>query len=220
MRRQRVIEVSSLAVVALACLAILLVTWPLPPSVDRRLHQEIATALAAQVRALVGFTGQVTVITRDTDLFPQPALNILLQTFERELRKASIKIGSIQRLQVDPLRPAEVPAGDFFELIRHAPPGSVIVSFLGPPLLADEQWQRLRPIKPKIVAFCSGTVPFTVDLRSLFEAGYLHAAVVSRPEPQNEAPTSVRSGNRFDELYMTVTAADAAGMLPYFKTGS
>lgn len=180
----------------------------LPPRVDRALHRSIGAALAKQTTALLGTGGTIVVITRDTEAFPQPALGILLDSFQKEVRRASAKITSIQRLQVDPLRPAEVPAGDFAELLRRAPDGTVIVSLLGPPLLSEDQWARLRPLKAKIVAFCPGNAADTLDLRSLFESGCLHAAVVGRSFSQAARNAASSPPQTFDELYLTVTASD------------
>ena len=122
-------------------------------------------------------------------------------------------IGPLQLLEVDPLRPVEVPAGDFFELIRKTPQGSVIVSLMGPPLLSESQRRQLQEINPAIVAFCSGSVPEQVDLRSLFEQGLVHAAVVSRRNPTTAPsdPTDLRSW--FDQWFVAVTAADP-GKIP------
>ena len=92
--------------------------------------------------------GQVILITRDTTTFENPATDVQLASFRKTLRKARVTVGLIQSLQVDPLRPMEVPSGDFQELIRKAPKGSVIVSFMGPPpLLSSAQRQHLEETK-------------------------------------------------------------------------
>jgi len=70
------------------------------------------------------------------------------------LAKAGVKIDSIQALEVDPLRPVAVPAGDFFQWIKNSTKGSVIVSLMGPPMLNETQLEQLGEVKPAIVAFC------------------------------------------------------------------
>jgi hypothetical protein len=213
MRKSRIIEGFSGAVILLSLLAMAATKIHLPPPVDRSLHRSIGAALAGQALALAQAGNPIVVITRDTETFRQPALDLSLNSFEKAVRHASGKIATIQRLQADPLRPVEVPAGDFFELIRRAPAGEVIVSLLGPPLLSEEQWRQLRPIKPRIVALCLGSIAENLDLRALFEAGYLHAAVISRPLPPSGGST-VRQRPTFDDLYVRVTAADLSPLLP------
>jgi hypothetical protein len=154
--------------------------------------------------------GQLKVIARDTAAFKQPAADIQLQSFKKEIRRAGVAIAAMQLLQVDPLRPLEVPPGDFFESIRRAPSGSVIVSFMGPPLLSDEQRGELGGAKARIVAFCSGDLADHVDLRALFDQQLLHAAVVSRRSVA-DAPNS-RPAESFDQLYMSVSAADLSAL--------
>src|SRR5207249_10552895 len=137
--------------------------------------------------------------------FKQPAADIQLNSFKKELRRGGGTIAATQLIQVDPLRPLEVPPGDFFEWIRKAPPGSVIVSFMGPPLLTEEQRSQLGVIKPKIVAFCSGNLPDYVDLRALFDRQLLHAAVVSRRNSEPPPSKAKAWTGSFDQLYMTAT---------------
>ena len=210
MRNRRSTEFVAVVIAFAALVATFLTAFEFRPRVNRRLHAAIGEALARETLKLLGQGGQVTVIARDTETFKQPAMDVLLATFTREVRRAGAAMAATQLIQLDPLRPAEVPSGDFFELIRRAPAGQVIVSFLGPPLLAEEQRSRLGQIKPKIVAFCSGNLAEMVDLRQLFEAGLLHAAVVSRRLPSVATDKPRRISQDFDQLYLTMTAADLA----------
>src|SRR5437867_3072757 len=108
--------------------AIFLFSWRFGPAVDRKLHSDIGRVLAKEALSLLRPGGQITVITRDTEAFPQPALDILLKTFQQEIRRAGdIKVGT-QFIQLDPLRPVEVPPGDFYELIRRSTAERIIVS--------------------------------------------------------------------------------------------
>src|SRR5687767_2146921 len=173
------------SVAALAGLAALLVIFlsscRFHPGIDRKLHGAIGTALGREAVKLVGQGGGVIIITRDTAAFPQPAIEVLLDNLKRELRRAGANIRATRLIQADPIRPAEVPPGDFVELIQRASRGDVILSLLGPPILNADQRDRLTQMKPKIVAFCSGSLAENLDLVSLFQADLLHAAVVSRP---------------------------------------
>src|SRR5438552_18676129 len=115
--------------------AIFLFSWRFGPAVERKLHSDIGRVLAKEALSLLRPGGQITVITRDTEAFPQPALDILLKSFEQEVhRERETPVGTLT-LQLDPLRPVEVPPGDFYELIRRSTAERIIVSFFGPPVL-------------------------------------------------------------------------------------
>ncbi len=170
--------------------------------------------MAQQALRLLQPGGQLILIARDTAAFKNPATDVQLASFRKTLRKARVSVGSIQSLQVDPLRPLEVPSGDFQELIRKAPKGSVIVSFMGPPpLLSPVQRQHLGESRPAIVAFCPGSVPERVNLPALFEQGLLQTAVVSRRN-RAAAPATPNGGLQgwFDQEFVGITSGDAAGL--------
>jgi hypothetical protein len=158
--------------------------------------------------------GQVAVITRDTTSFKNPASEILLASFKKTLAKAHIKIETVQALQVDPLRPVQVPTGDLLELLHKLPKGSVVASFLGPPLLDQGPLIQLGEIKAAIVAFCSGSLADTVDLRPLFEQGLVNAAVVSRRNAPaaHSQPRDLQGW--FDQNFLAVDRANAASYSP------
>jgi hypothetical protein len=173
---------------------------------DRKLHSAIGRVLAKEALSALRPGGQITVITRDTEAFPQPALDILLESFQDEVRRAAgISVGT-QTIQLDPLRPVEVPPGDFYELIRRSTAERIIVSFVGPPVLTQEQRVALGRVKPKIIAFCSGNLAETLDLNALFSEGLLHVAVINRPPAPARGGARLNSSSTFDQLYRVVRA--------------
>jgi hypothetical protein len=168
--------------------------------------------MAQEALARLQPSGQITVITRDTSSFKNPATDIQMASFRKALGQGHATIRSVHALQVDPLRPVEVPAGDFYGILKNTPKGNVIVSFMGPPMLTPAQCAQLGENKPAVVAFCTGSLPTLVDLRSLFEQGVLQAAVVDRPA--NRAPGPGRANLRacFDQSYLVITAANLADL--------
>jgi hypothetical protein len=152
----------------------------LGPHVDADPYEVSGALMAQQALALLESGGQIAIIARDTTTFSNPASDIQLASFLKTIEQAHATIGTIRKLQVDPLRPIAVPSSDFCELIRNTDRGSVIVSFMGPPRLTDRERAGLGAIQPAIVAFCSGSLPELVDMRSLFAQGLLEAAVVDK----------------------------------------
>ena len=164
------------------------------PHLDAGPHELSGRLMAQQALALLAPGGQITVITRDTTTFENPASDIQLASFRKTIEQGHASILSLHALQVDPLRPIAVPSSDFCDAIRNTPDGGVIVSFMGPPLLTDAERFRLGEINPPVVAFCSGSLPKSVDLRSLFKDGLLQAAVVDR-----------RGAKEADQPFVTLT---------------
>src|SRR6476469_6709158 len=73
-------------------------------------HASIGHALASETLKLLNGTGKVTILARDTDAFAQPAMDAALKAFQGDLTKAGKGIRSLERIQMDPIRPAEVPS--------------------------------------------------------------------------------------------------------------
>ncbi len=199
------------AVVVLgSILAIWFFTFPGLSNRDARIHTEIGRALAQEAIKLAGPKAKFTLLLRDPEAFPQPATSRALQGFHQELIQAGRGEASLQALQVDPLRPVQVPGGDFQELIRKGAPGDVIVSLMGPPILTEEKRAALGIVKPKIVAFCPGGIAEQVDLRLLHDQGLLHAAIISRLSTGPGALTPSARHDVFDDIYLRASTADLA----------
>jgi hypothetical protein len=187
----------------------------LNPRLDVSAHEESGKLMAQAALALLEPGGQVTIIARDTGAFGNPASDIQLASFCKVLGQAHATIRSVRSLQVDPLRSIVVPSSDFCELIRSTPEGSVIASFMGPPVLTAAERSGLGDVKPAIVAFCSGNLPASADLRTLFDQGLLQAAVVDRRGAEETNPRHADQPS-----FLTVTATNLAALSAFRGTGS
>jgi len=184
----------------------------LGPGADARADEACGKLMAQQTLALLEHGGQITVITRDTSTFKNPATDIQMGGFRKAIGKAHATISSLHELQVDPLRPIAVPSGDVCEAIKNTSKGSVIVSFMGPPLLTQAERARLGEIKPAIVAFCSGGLNQLVDLRTLFEQGLLRVAVVDCRGVERLAAGAVSRRDHPEQSFVTITAANVTDL--------
>jgi hypothetical protein len=194
--------------VALGVIVLATGQWPPPPAAS--LHETAGRLLAEEALSRLAKGAQLTVVTRDTGDFKQPALDLLFASFNQIVRRAGVKVAAVRALEVDPLRLLEVPSGDFMELIGKAPAGSVIVSFLGPPLLTPEQRLQLGAIRPRIVAFCPGNLPAQIDLRQVFAQGVLDAALVTRRRSPEAASAASHAGGR--ENFQTITVTNVGAL--------
>lgn len=185
-----------------------------PPEKPVALPMEIGRMLAAETGKLLKPGGRIVLISRDTETFPQPSFDALTAALQKALKEAGTPPVAVRAIQLDPLRPLQVPPGDFVELLRKAGPADVIVSLLGPPFLSDEQRAALGAVKPRVVAFWPGTLAEYENLRPLFEQHLLSAAILHRPEglgltskgtTTTTTTTSRGRVNRFDDLYQVVS---------------
>ena len=211
MTRARLRLVLSIVVMIASLGAIWRALHDAPPARPAALPAEIGRVLAAEAGKLLKPGGRIVLISRDTESFPQPSFDALTGAVQRALKDAGTPPVTTRAIQLDPLRPLQVPPGDFVELLRKAGPADVLVSLLGPPFLSDEQRTALGPVKPRVVAFWPGTLAEYGNLRSLFEQRLLSAAILHRPEGLGlagkggsaMAPSS--RALRFDDLYQVVS---------------
>lgn len=201
MRNHPAINAVALITTAASAIVTWLITTPRLSQPDARLQTELGRTLAQQAVLLGSASGKIVVVLRDTDAFPNPATDSVLVGFTKELQRAGRPSPVLQRMQNDPLRPLQIPGGDFAELIRKGAPGDVIVSFMGPPNLSPEKRGMLGPVQAKVIAFCPGSIPEQVDLRQLADAGLLHGAILNRPSTGNGAMSSRPRPDSFDDLY-------------------
>lgn len=209
MRNRRSIDAFALAVSVIAPAIAWLSLTDFSPRKDMAIYREVGRTLAVEASKALGNEGKVIVIARDTSTYRQPAMEISVQELEESLEHLGVSV-THRLIQLDPLRPVEVPPGDFYEAIRRGKSNDVIVSFLGPPILEPEQQTKVKGAKPKMVALCTGTMAEQADLADLSARGLLRAAIVNRTsERKMDATLS------FDELYVVVRE----GGFPKLMTG-
>lgn len=147
-------------------------------------------------------------LARDTSVFGNPAADTVLSAFQDTLRSSHQPAATVRLFKVDPLRRVEVPPGDFAEVLRKSAPEDVVVSFMGPPWLDENQRNRLGGKHPTVVAFCPGHGAEIQGLPDLFRAGLVESAIISRATNRRSRSTVTGSTGAFDQAFQVVTAAD------------
>jgi len=197
-------KVAALVITGALLVLYLLVRVP-GPNFEPKPFQAVGQVLAGEAGRLRGADGSITVLTRDTKLFNSPALDAQLKAFTQGLQNAKLPTTRTNLFMLDPLRPALLPPGDLFEILRKLGDTDVVVSFIGPPVLTANQEAKLPANRPKVVAVCTGDTPLHVDLRGLFERNLLHAAILSIPDASSRPPQSNSQQLWFDHYYKLVT---------------
>ena len=186
---------------------------PFVPGINRAPHEALGQIVAEEAGKLLGSGGHLTLFVRDTDTFPNPASDAQLKAFQQSLKKAGHKVTTTHVLKMNPIGLMTVPPGDFFETIKKNTEADVIVSFLGPPALTDEQFAKLGQSRPKIVAVCSGELPARINLKQIFDEKLLHAAVLSRKIPPTAStPAAASPRELFEQWYWLATPANLADL--------
>jgi hypothetical protein len=216
MTKERIKQIAAGSVIAGAALAIYLeLRIPTPPF-QAEPHQALGQVAAEEALKLAPGQGRVVVFARDQKTFKSPAAAAQLAGFADALARAGRKIAATNLLAVDPLRIANVPPGGFLERLQRGAEGDVIVSFLGPPLLTDDQLRRLGQKRVNVVAVCSGDLPRQVDLRRLFEQKLLHAAIITRLAPLPKPVPGAAPRAWFDSLFQVILPGNLDD-LPAYK---
>ncbi len=96
-----------------------------------------------------------------------------------------------------------MPSEIYFRILKDHPEASVIVSFIGPPILTEEEFAQLPQRLPRMIAYCS----HESGLKQHFADRILFQAVVpKKPFPKGKPPRSIE--NTFQFYYKVVTARD------------
>lgn len=163
-------------------------------------HQALGRVVGEETVKLLGPGGRVVLMDRDPRLFKAPATEAHRKGFHQQLKAAGHTVGLTNLIKIDPLRPATIPAGAFFDTLQRAAEGDVVVCFLAPSL--DEgRLSQLGAKRVNVVAVCTGESPQQVDLPHLFELGLVKVAVVSRKGGQSD-------NRSFESLFELATALD------------
>ncbi len=190
------------------------------PQVEERPHVAIGEILAEQALNLTKGGGRILLIAPDTTMFRHPGPEVQLEAFHQALKKGGASVSATNLIKLDPLRLIRVPSGDFAEIIRKSGENDVIVSLLGPPVLTAEHRARLTAKHGRVVAVCSGDTPRQLNLKSLFEDGFLHVAVISRTHPPTGLPQSKDPRDWFNHYYEVITPANAGEMSVPLETAA
>lgn len=182
------------------------------PAFELHPQQAAGWGMARMAFEVAGKGSKIILIARDTTAFKNPLAQAQLEAFKQAVKDAGGTILATHLLSTDPLRPLEVPSGDFAEWIRNAPAGSIIVSLMGPPVLTEQQRRKLGAFKTRIVAFCPGAIPDNVDLRPLFEQHLLDGALISRRDAPARPGPGQDPASCLKEFFQTVTASSVAGL--------
>ncbi len=186
-------------------ISVVVASWALgwihiTPRPSGTLHQKIGQALAQEALAHAGSGGRVVVFARDTSEFEQPAMDLALRSFTTEMQKAGHPVTDLRLVAEDPLRPIHVPEGDLFDVLRKSNQGDVVVSLMGPVLLAEDQRLALGRPKAAVIAFCPGSSAEVMDPAQLTTMGLLHGGVIAlSPSIDPKQPTPIPDG--FEALY-------------------
>ena len=206
-------------VIGAALLAIALAGWAIfstlhsPRSgLDKKAFKGLGEAVAQAASQAVGDHGQIVLVTYFVNQSGTPSaewLNTQLDGFMNALRAhPGVVIAATERVELG-LSPDEAAAkgmdtaASYFALATKYPNAGAIVLLTDVPNLGPDDLSRLPKPLPKIIAVSnSAGIP---NLRRLFEAGVLQAAILPRWEPLADAAQPHTPAEWFARNFLVVT---------------
>ncbi len=186
------------------------------PKVNLNPFLAVGQVMAEETAKLLDNKGEVVIVAMDTKKMKIPHVEAQLKTFNDTLKKqGGVTVMATESLSAEALGMVGPEMGlssdNFFKVLEKYPNASAIVSFVGAPMLKDDEIARLPANTPKIVAFSA----MGMGLKKLFEENVIQVAIVpnfeAKPGPQKK-PETLREW--FDQYYKVVTK-EAAPSLPF-----
>lgn len=182
---------------------------PVPPRADPGRLVALGDALGKEAASLLGGKGGMVLLVLDMPGGPGCDDGPEVRAFKKFIAtQPEIRILGIEKM----------PAGDFmrigpgngfpptllFSAMEKHPHAAAIVSFVGAPLLSDEDAERLDPNGPKIMTASDASAPLT--LMKLIEQRVVSLAIVRQRAPApGSGETPGPGGNVFKQNYQVLT---------------
>jgi hypothetical protein len=171
-----------------------------------KLDEAVGEVVAEETLKLMDH-GQIVVVTEDTTVLLNRALDLQVKSFQETLNKQrQLTIAAIEKVVKEPLLPPHKPepAGlskeQLFAIVQAHPGIAGVVSFIGFPSLDPPEAASLK-IKPLkyVIVFNS---PFGVNFDRLGSQQIVNLAIVARDQPLEGGGKPPRTAReRFDQSY-------------------
>jgi hypothetical protein len=210
-KKRQLFLLSGLTLVIVASLTWIYFTEFRTTGINEPLHTGVGQVLADQTVRILGSNGHIVLVLIDASKYPE--LKVQLEAFEKKLKKfKGVTVKDRFVLDTDE-KPhygagAGLSARRFLRVVNKSAGADAIVSFIGAPHLADDDYAQLGTM-PKFVAECRSAEKLT----TLFEKKVLQVAVVARfqfPAPGKHSPHSPKQW--FEKRYQVVTEENAASL--------
>lgn len=215
-KNKPVVTLVAIAAIVVSLIFIFMSQCESAPKVNLKPYLAVSEVLADETAKLVGPSGgSIVVVALDTKKSKMPTVEAQLNAFTAAIKKkGNITIASVEGLS--PEKMAEVgpemglPSDLFHQVLAKNAGAKAIVSFLGAPMLKDDEIAKLPQAMPKLIAFAS----FGMGLKKLFDEHVIQVAIVPNFEPNpNPAKKPSTSREWFDQYYKVVTK-ETADKLP------
>lgn len=176
-------------------------------------YEVLGATTAEETAKLVGEKGQVLVIVRDTGVNQNPSVEAELKTFQQTLTKHPGLTAIMEKVTVTPMlmmsTGGAVPPDQLFKALESHPNLGGAVLFFAFPQLADAQLDAVKKFGAKIVVVSSPCAGY----RRALERQAIQLVIAPRPDaPPPDAPAPRTLRERFDQEFLIITSAEAAGL--------
>lgn len=189
------------------------------PKVNLKPFISVGQVMAEETGKLFPSGGsKVVIIQMDDKQYSGPAATAQIKAFIETCQKeGKVSIAGTEKFALNkggeggPVEPGmPLPSDFYFQTLEKYPDVGAIVSFVGAPMLRDEELSRLGEKPPKLVAFCQ----FGMGLKQLFEQQVVHVVICPRFHRSADTKKPDTSRDWFDQYYQVVTP-ETASTLPF-----
>ncbi|MCC7518040.1 MAG: hypothetical protein IT578_02520 [Verrucomicrobiae bacterium] len=217
-KKKPIVTLIAILAIVISLISIFVTQCERPPKVNLKPYLGVSEVLADETAKLLGPSGgSIVVISLDTKASKIPTIEAQLNAFHAAIKKkGNITIAATETLSPDKMGEMGpemgLPSKLFHKALSQHGNANVFVSFLGAPVLKDEEIAQLPPTMPKLIVFAS----FGMGLKKLFDEQVIQTAIVPNIEPNpNAKKNPVTSREWFDQYYMVVTKETADKLSNY-----
>jgi hypothetical protein len=211
-KNKPVVAVVSVVAIVIAFVFIIKTMFPSAPKVNLKPYLAVSEVLAEETSKLLGpGGGAIVVVALDTKKSKMPTVEAQLDAFSGAIKKkGNLTVAGTETLSPEKMAEAGpemgLPSDLFHQVLAKHGSAKAVVSFLGAPMLKDDEIAKLPQNMPKVIAFAS----FGMGLKKLFDENVIQVAIVPNFEPNpnaNKKPSTPREW--FDQYYKVVTKENA-----------
>ena len=178
-KKQRVIKSICLVVIFACAISIYHTTCSGGPKPSKLPIYEAGQMVADETLKLIGRKGNVVVIAMDNS-YSKPQLKAFRQTIEKQ---PGAEVTAVEYVAAGELAKGAMGSAlsseTFLRLIQKHRNAAAIVSLVGPPVLSDQEIDKLDAKIPKVVVFA----PMGFGIRKLLEEQVVQVAIIPRITP-------------------------------------
>ncbi len=204
-KHKPVVKVIAIFVIFLSISSMFLTNCHRTPKINLKMYQALGFGMADETIKQLNKQGQIVVVSLDGGPTKIKPFQVMMEWFYSTLKKQS-SITVLYDEKVSPMATSYPGMGTgmesklYLKLLEQYPKASAFVSFMGPPRLTEEEWNKVPTDAPKLIVFSMTDH----GLKRQFEE-QLVTKVITRNYPQPTGKPGRKMPDAFKFYYKVVT---------------